>query len=41
MEDQKRNSQRKLGFINNVLPMKKSIKVNPYYDLVLQISEND
>lgn len=41
MEDQKRSSRRKLGFIRNLLPTQKSIKVNPYYDLVLQIGEND
>ena len=41
MEYQKRSSKRKLVFILNVLPMKKSMKDNPYYDLVLQVGENE
>lgn len=41
MEYQKRSSKRKLVFILNVLPMKKSMKDNPYYDLVLQVRENE
>ena len=41
MEYQKRSSKRKLVFILNVLPMKKSIKDNPYYDLVLLVGENE
>ena len=41
MECQKRSSKRKLVFILNVLPMKKSMKDNPYYDLVLQVGENE
>ena len=41
MEDQRRSSKRKLGLIHNVLPTKKSIKGNPYYDLVLEIGENE
>ena len=41
MEYQKRSSKRKLVFILNVLPMKKSMKDNPYFDLVLQVGENE
>lgn len=41
MEYQKRSSKRKLVFILNMLPMKKSMKDNPYYDLVLQVGENE
>lgn len=41
MEYQKRSSKRKLVFILNVLPMKKSIKDNPYYDLVLLVGEDE
>ena len=41
MEYQKRSSKRKLVFILNVLPMKKSIKDNPYDDLVLLVGENE
>ena len=40
MENQK-SLKRKLGFIHNVSPAKKSIKGNPYYYLVLQIGENE
>ena len=41
MENQKRSLKRKLGFIHNVSPAKKSIKGNPYYDLVLENVENE
>ena len=41
MEDQKRSSIRKLGFIHNMSLTKRYIKGIPYYDLVLPIGENE